>query len=173
MLPAALYVRAGPGSDRACLSPADQRTIAALPGARRVEFLRSQRLIVAPDRPPLALLARVVEAEGRVPPLLGAAHPLKPGDPPAAWVSEVASELYGWKPGAVIELPLGGRHARFTLAGIWRDYARQQGAVLIERYEYLRHTRDAYANDAALWPAPGAAPADLLRRHQAPAARAT
>src|SRR6266852_3763932 len=55
VLPADLYLRAGPGSDTAFLSPADQRTIAALPGARRVEFLRSQRLIVAPDRPPLAL----------------------------------------------------------------------------------------------------------------------
>jgi putative ABC transport system permease protein len=173
MLPADLYVRAGPGSDTAFLSPADQRTIAALPGARRVEFLRSQRLIVAPDRPPLALLARVVEAEGRVPPLLGAAHPLKPGDPPAAWVSEVASDIYGWKPGAVIELPLGGRHARFTVAGIWRDYARQQGAVLIERYEYLRHTGDAYANDAALWLAPGADPASLAREIEARVAGGT
>jgi len=173
MLPADLYVRAGPGSDTAFLSPADQRTIAALPGARRVEFLRSQRLIVAPDRPPLALLARVVEAEGRVPPLLGAAHPLKPGDPPAAWVSEVASDIYGWKPGAVIELPLGGRHARFTVAGIWRDYARQQGAVLIERYQYLRHTGDAYANDAALWLAPGADPASLAREIEARVAGGT
>ena len=173
MLPADLYVRAGPGSDTAFLSPADQRTIAALPGARRVEFLRSQRLIVAADRPPLALLARVVEAEGRVPPLLGAAHPLKPGDPPAAWVSEVASDIYGWKPGAVIELPLGGRHARFTVAGIWRDYARQQGAVLIERYEYLRHTGDAYANDAALWLAPGADPASLAREIEARVAGGT
>jgi len=89
-----------------------------------------------------------------VPPLLGAVHALKPGDPPAAWVSEVASDLYGWRPGAVIELPLGGRRARFTVAGVWRDYARQQGAVLIERYEYLRHTGDAYADDAALWLAP-------------------
>jgi putative ABC transport system permease protein len=173
MLPADLYVRAGPGSDTAFLSPADQRTIAALPGARRVEFLRSQRLIVAPDRPPLALLARVVEAEGRVPPLLGAAHPLKPGDPPAAWVSEVASDIYGWKPGAVIELPLGGRNARFTVAGIWRDYARQQGAVLIERYEYLRHTGDAYANDAALWLAPGADAASLAREIEARVAGGT
>src|SRR6266850_2385382 len=164
---------AGPGSDTAFLSPADQRTIAALPGARRVEFLRSQRLIVAPDRPPLALLARVVEAEGRVPPLLGAAHPLKPGDPPAAWVSEVASDIYGWKPGAVIELPLGGRNARFTVAGIWRDYARQQGAVLIERYEYLRHTGDAYANDAAVWLAPGADPASLAREIEARVAGGT
>src|SRR6266850_1647570 len=142
MLPADLYLRAGPGSDTAFLSPADQQAIATLPGARRVEFLRSQRLLVAPDRPPLTLLARAVEAEGRVPPLLGAAHALKPGDPPAAWVSEVASDIYGWKPGAVIELPLGGRHARFTVAGIWRDYARQQGAVLIARrreFGVLRH----------------------------------
>src|SRR5439155_1499363 len=139
VLPADLYLRAGPGSDTAFLSPADQQTIATLPGVRRVEFLRSQRLLVAPDRPPLTLLARAVEAEGRVPPLLGAAYALKPGDPPAAWVSEVASDLYGWRPGAVIEIPLGWRRARFTVAGIWRDYARQQGAVLIERYEYLRH----------------------------------
>src|SRR6267378_3056512 len=156
VLPADLYVRAGPGSDTAFLSPTDQQAIATLPGVRRAEFLRSQRLIVAPDKPPLTLLARAVEAEGRVPPLLGAAHALKAGEPPAAWVSEVASDLYGWRPGAVIEIPLGGRRARFTVAGIWRDYARQQGAVLIERYEYLRHTGDAHANDAALWLAPGA-----------------
>ena len=166
VLPADLYLRAGPGSDTAFLSPADQRTIATLPGVRRVEFLRSQRLLVAPDRPPLTLLARAVEAEGRVPPLLGAAHALKAGEPPAAWVSEVASDLYGWRPGAVIEIPLGGRRARFTVAGIWRDYARQQGAVLIERYEYLRHTGDAYADDAALWLAPGADPASVTSEIQ-------
>src|SRR6266702_1359459 len=167
VLPADLYLRAGPGSDTAFLSPADQQTIATLPGVRRVEFLRSQRLLVAPDRPPLTLLARAVEAEGRVPPLLGAAYALKPGDPPAAWVSEVASDLYGWRPGAVIEIPLGGRRARFTVAGIWRDYARQQGAVLIERYEYLRHTGDAYADDSALWLAQGADAASATSEIQA------
>src|SRR5204863_378894 len=102
VLPADLYLRAGQGSDTAFLSPSDQQAIATLPGVRRAEFLRSQRLLVAPDRPPLTLLARAVEAEGRVPPLLGAAHALKAGEPPAAWVSEVASDLYGWRPGAVI-----------------------------------------------------------------------
>ncbi len=171
--PADLYLRAGPGSDTAFLSPADQQAIATLPGVRRVEFLRSQRLLVAPDRPPLTLLARAVEAEGRAPPLLGAAHAPKPGDPPAAWVSEVASDLYGWRPGAVIEIPLGGRRARFTVAGIWRDYARQQGAVLIERYEYLRHTGDPYADDAALWLAPGADPAGVTSEIQARVAGGT
>ncbi len=167
VLPADLYLRTGAGSDTAFLSPAEQRVIAALPGVGRVEFLRSQRLFVAPDKPPITLLARAVEAEGRVPPLLGAAYVRKPGDPPAAWVSEIAANVYGWQPGDVIELPLGGRQGRFTVAGVWRDYARQQGAVLIERYEYVRTTGDANANDAALWLAPGADPASLSREIEA------
>src|SRR6266704_3381592 len=109
VLPADLYLRTGSGSDTAFISPAEQRAIAALPGVGRVEFLRSQRLFVAPDKPPITLLARAVEAEGRVPPLLGAAYVRKPGDLPAAWVSEIAANVYGWQPGDVIELPLGGR----------------------------------------------------------------
>jgi putative ABC transport system permease protein len=161
VLPADLYVRAGSGGNTAFFSPADQQAIAALPGVRRAEFMRSQRLVVAPDRPAITLLARAVEAEGRLPPLLGAAHARRPGDPPPAWVSEIASDVYGWRPGDVIVLPLGGREARFSVAGVWRDYARQQGAVLIERYEYLRYSGDANANDLALWLAPGAEPANV------------
>jgi putative ABC transport system permease protein len=161
-LPADLYLRAGPG-DTAFLSSADQKAIAALPGIRRIEFMRAQRVTVDPGKPPITLLARAVEAEGRVPPLLGAPYARRPGGPPAAWVSEIAAAVYGWRPGSVIELPLGGRRTHFTVVGVWRDYARQQGAVLIERYEYLRHTGDSYANDAAIWLAPGASPADLRR----------
>ena len=163
ILPADLYLRTGPGSDTAYLSTADQQAIAGLPGIRRVEFLRIQRLTVEPDKPPVTLLARAVEAEGRVPPLLGAAHPIEPGDPPAVWVSEIAAAIYRWRPGSVIEIPLGGRRARFTVAGVWRDYARQQGAILMERYEYLRYTGDALANDAAVWLVPGADP-DKVKR---------
>jgi putative ABC transport system permease protein len=163
MLPASVYVRTGPGGDTAFLSPADQQAIAVISGVRRAEFLRSQRIIVAPDKPPLTLLARVVEADGRLPPLLGEARARNAGDPPSAWVSEIASDIYGWKTGALIELPLGGRRVRFVVAGIWRDYARQQGSVLIERYDYLRLTGDAYANDAALWLAPGTDPEKVRR----------
>ncbi|HET7764733.1 MAG TPA: ABC transporter permease [Burkholderiales bacterium] len=163
ILPADLYVRTGPGSDTAYLSTAEQQAIAGIPGIRRIEFLRIQRVSIDPDKPPLALLARAVEAEGRVPPLLGAPHAVGPGEPPPAWVSEIAAAIYRWKPGEVIELPLGGRRARFTVAGVWRDYARQQGAVLIERYEYLRYTGDSYANDAAVWLVPGADP-DKIKR---------
>jgi putative ABC transport system permease protein len=163
VLPADLYARTGTGGDTAFFSPADQQLIAGLRGVRRAEFLRSQRLFVAPEKPPLTLLARAVEAEGRLPPLIGAARAREPGGPPSAWVSEIASEIYGWRPGDMIVLPLGGRGARFMVAGVWRDYARQQGAVLIERYEYLRYTGDANANDVALWLAPGADIAVLRR----------
>ena len=156
VLPADLYLRTGPGSDTAYLSTADQQAIAGIPGIRRVEFMRVQRVTLDPDKPPLTVLARAVEAEGRVPPLLGKEHKVGPAEPPAAWVSEIAAAIYGWKPGSVIEIPLGGRRARFTVAGVWRDYARQQGAVLLERYQYLRYTGDAYANDAAIWLVPGA-----------------
>jgi putative ABC transport system permease protein len=167
ILPADLYLRSGPGSDTAYLSTADQQAIKAVPGIRRVEFLRVQRLAVDPGKPAITLLARAVEAEGRVPPLLGAAQAVRAGDPPAAWVSEIAAAIYRWRPGSVIELPLGGRRVPFTVAGVWRDYARQQGAVLIERYEYLRYTGDAYANDAAVWLAAGADSMSVKREIEA------
>ena len=163
ILPADLYLRSGSAGDTAFLSPSDQQSIQALPGVRRTEFLRSQRLFLSPDGPPLMLLARTVEAEHRLPPLVGAAYARKAGDPPPAWVSEIAADLHGWRPGNAIELPLGGRNARFVVAGVWRDYARQQGAVLIERYDYVRLTGDPDANDAALWLAPGA-DADAVKR---------
>ncbi len=37
------------------------------------------------------------------------------------------------------------------VAGVWRDYARQQGALVIERATYAQLTGDTTANDAAIW----------------------
>jgi len=48
-------------------------------------------------------------------------------------------------------LPLAGRDASFRVAGVWRDYARQQGAVLIDRDRYIALTGDRDADDAAVW----------------------
>src|SRR4029079_19675497 len=69
--------------------------------------------------------------------------------------------------GAVIELPIGGKAARFTVGGIWRDYARQQGAITIERERYIELSGDRAVTNAALWLAEGADPAAIessLRR---------
>jgi putative ABC transport system permease protein len=42
------------------------------------------------------------------------------------------------------------------VAGIWRDYARQTGAIMIDLADYRHLTGDPLANDAAIWLAPGA-----------------
>jgi putative ABC transport system permease protein len=78
-----------------------------------------------------------------------------PDDAPPAWISEAVADLYGFAPGARIDLPLGGQARHFTVAGIWRDYARAFGAVVITRPAYIEATHDSYANEGSVWLAPG------------------
>jgi putative ABC transport system permease protein len=40
---------------------------------------------------------------------------------------------------------------RAVVRGIWRDYARQQGALLMARSDWLRLTGDARVSDMAVW----------------------
>ncbi len=169
VLPADLYLRAGGLGDTAYLSSADQRRIEGLPGLRRVEFLRSQQVMLDPARPRVTLLAREIQPaspQDRVP-LVGPNVVPPPGAPPPAWVSELVADVYGFAPGAAIELPIAGRFARFTVAGVWRDYARQNGAVLIQREVYAQLTGDTAASDAAMWLQPGVTPQDMEARVRA------
>src|SRR6185503_17759658 len=84
-------------------------------------------------------------------------------DPPPAWVSEAVADRYGVHAGQRIELPLAGAKHSFVVAGVWRDYARQHGAIVIERAIYAARTGDRRANDAALWLTPGATAADAIQ----------
>ncbi|HQC94902.1 MAG TPA: ABC transporter permease [Aquabacterium sp.] len=159
-LPADLYARAtGGGSDPLFLPPALLQQAAGLQGVARVATTRQLALVIDPRQPALTLLARPVEPDGRNLPLLGAVAPL-PAGATGVWVSEPAAAIHGWQPGQVIRLPLqGGADARFTVRGLWRDYARQFGAVAIDAADYRRLTGDDRVNDIALWLAPGASPA--------------
>jgi putative ABC transport system permease protein len=74
-------------------------------------------------------------------------------------------DLHGARTGAGLPLldaalglpPMGDDGAsRFTVAGVWRDYVRQSGAVLLRQEDYQRLTGDRRANDLQLWLAPGA-----------------
>ena len=53
---------------------------------------------------------------------------------------------------------------RLRVAGIWRDYARQFGAVVIEPSLWRRHGGDARVNEAAVWLAPGADASAVIER---------
>jgi putative ABC transport system permease protein len=155
ILPADLYLRSGRARSEGVLDAALQARLAAVPGVARVDFTRRETLRLAPGRPPVELLARGVSPDGRELPLVGRARPAGQGET-AVWVSEALRDLYGWRPGDRVLLPLAGVEVPVHVAGIWRDYAGQSGRLMMDRTDYRRLTGDATAQDAAIWLAPGA-----------------
>jgi putative ABC transport system permease protein len=157
VLPADVYVRASLAGDTAYFTPEDQAQIAATPGVTRVEFQRQLSVLLDPHHPPVGILARSIDSE-RAPDLLALVEkpqPVPPGAHPV-WISEAVADLYGTTAGSNLRLPLGGADHVFFVAGIWRDYARTAGAVVLDRELYAKLTGDARVNDAALWLEPGA-----------------
>ena len=156
MLPADVYVRSSGGGETAFFTPEQQLRIAETKGVARAEFVRSQTVLLARDRPTVVLLARPLRAEsaGRTLPLTGPGIVPRDDQPPAVWVSEIAADLYGWRVGDTVRLPIADPPPVFTVAGVWRDYARQTGAIVIDRALYMRLTGDRLANDVALTLAP-------------------
>lgn len=168
VLPADVYARIGQFATDTYFSPEDLRLIAGHPGVARVEFSRVTSVSLAPDRAAVAVIARPVAAASAAEllPLVGAEAPLPEGARPA-WVSEAMVDLYGARPGAELLLPLAGRLEAFTVAGVWRDYARQFGSVILRTEDYERLTGDTARSEAALWLRPGVAADDVIRELQA------
>jgi putative ABC transport system permease protein len=65
-------------------------------------------------------------------------------------------DLYGAAPGSTLLLPLDGRAVAFSVAGVFRDFGRSTGTVVIDRADYIELTGDASANEGAVWIAPTA-----------------
>ena len=158
ILSADLYLRIdGAGG----MTPVEQARLARVPGVKSIAFSRQIPLTLRADRPPLTLIARPV-ALGRDDPslvLIDRASRLPAGAVPV-WISEPAARLYRWAPGQTVRLPLPGR---FAVAGIWRDYARQQGAIVVRDHDYDRLTGDTSRSEAAIMLRRGADPAATTR----------
>src|SRR5207244_9345598 len=75
---------------------------------------------------------------------------------------EAVSDVYGFHTGNRIELPLNGGTVRLVIGGVFRDYARQHGAILIDRADYVALTGDKRVNDGSVWLRPGVAPAAAM-----------
>jgi len=164
VLPADVYVRASAAGETGYLSVDEQAQIAALRSVRRAEFLREQQILLDPSRPRVFLLSRPIDAaapEERLVLVGAGSKSSAAGGPPPVWVNEAMVDLYGFTVGKVVELPIAGKRVAFTVAGVWRDYARPHGAVVIERDRYIALTGDRAATGAALWLAPGARAEDV------------
>lgn len=153
LLPADLYLRAGQARTSGYLDEALQARIAAVNGVDRSSFTRHDNLRLGSGKAPVALIARPIAADGSNLPLVGTAQP---GAGPAIWISEAMPDLYGWRIGQTVALPLAGKLVDLHVAGVWRDYARQTGAIMIDLADYRRLTGDRLVNDAAIDLAPDA-----------------
>jgi putative ABC transport system permease protein len=166
ILGADLYFRTSVTGETAWLEAGDERRIAGIPGIARAEFLRTRRLHLDAARPPVLLLAREIDAAraARVLPLVGPSVPAPAGGPPPVWVSEAMVDLYGFRPGDTVSLPLDGTLHPVHVAGVWRDYARQHGSIVMPRPTYVALTGDSRSTDGSLWLAPGATAGEVLAR---------
>jgi putative ABC transport system permease protein len=64
-------------------------------------------------------------------------------------------DLYGAQPGGwlsalALAFPSTAESTRFFVAGVWRDYARQHGSVVMDRRDFVRLSGDTRVNDLAL-----------------------
>jgi len=143
--------------------------ITTLSGIKRVELTRQRDLLFRPDRPEVALIARPVSAIGAadVLPLTGGVTPPPTDEFPEVYVSEAMVDLYGWRPGDVQRLPLGGitdESVSVWVAGVFRDYGRQHGSIVMDLTDYQTLTNDSRRTNLAIWLTPDASATDVLER---------
>lgn len=157
ILPADIYLRvdeAAPGLDRQA-----QARLAAVPGVARAEFVRTTPLRLSADRPPVALIARPAGWDDAARGLAVGRTIETPAGATPVWVSEPYARLYGRRVGDVVDLPIGpGGRTRATIAGVWRDYARQGGAITMAAADFERLTGDSTRTEASIDLEPGVRP---------------
>ncbi len=158
VLPADLYVRASSSAASGFLEPDAVDKVAALAGIASVEPIRYDTLRLSAGHFPMTLIARPLDGAFSLPLIAGSqAGALGDGGAaPPAWISEAMADLLSLGVGASLTLPLSGEAHDFRVAGIWRDYARQHGAVMIELSTYRAITGDERSNDLAIHLAGGA-----------------
>ncbi len=162
LLPADVYVRAS-SSASGYLDPKTIARLSELPGVVRVRPVRFERLRVGDDGMEMTLIARPVQRSSGLPLVAGSLQPAAgSADNPPAWISEALADRSGLGTGDRLDLPLADRLQPFRIAGIWRDYARQEGAIVIELADYRRLTGDQRTNDLGLFLADGTDPETVM-----------
>ncbi len=171
VLQADLYARAGIGEANT-VDANVVTALAAIEGVDRVDAQRYRSLVLKSaanaNLPPVTLIARPMGERRDA--VLQALSILQRVDDatlaqtavPAIWVSEAVADLYGYAPGMKLSLPVEGAAREVIVGGIWRDYARSFGAIVVDRADYLKWTGDTRINDLAIYLKPGASKAAVI-----------
>ncbi len=155
VLPAPLYLKVN-NTQVQSFPPEFQADIRQLPSVGDVEFWGQQPLIVDPLRPAVEIIVRPLTpstANERLP-MTGRFDSNTPTQALPAWISEPVSDLYGKEVGDTMQLRLDqGREIDIAVMGIWRDYTRQHGAIVLPKDLLAsRHNIQFRDTQAAIWP---------------------
>jgi putative ABC transport system permease protein len=162
VLVADLYISApglGPVTQPLAIAPSTLASIREVPGVERLGSLRSVEL-TDPDGTHTRLI--VFERDDRD----RGAFDLAAGDPDAAWEAfaeggaVLVTEPYAYRNrigvGDQIELATDRGPRRFTVAGVYYNYASDIGFVAMDRATYLEHWEDPDYSGISVVAAPGA-----------------
>ena len=160
MLPADLYVRSslqvqqGSASLSAPLPPAFLAALQSSSVVQAFEPQRSDEVQMGGQR--FALLAKTVnEAQLPLAQALVAAQAPKGQTP--IYISEALRDSLQLKVGDSVEMRLHSElpPLKGFVRGVWRDYARQSGALLMPLSDYQAWSQDRRINEVKIWLAPG------------------
>ncbi|MDN3920608.1 ABC transporter permease [Roseateles violae] len=156
MLPADLYIRSAlrlaPGQ-AAPLPPAYVAAVRHSALAERIAVQRSANVLIEGAPQPVTALAREIEDEGQLP-LAGA---LAEGQGLPLYVNEALRDALRLAPGQRLTLRLeaGAGPQPAFVRGVWRDYARQSGALILPLAAYRQWSGDATVSELMVWLRPG------------------
>jgi len=158
MLPADLYVRSslrlGPGQS----APLPPDFIAATERsglAQRLSAQRSGQVWMDGSSEAQALMARALD-EAQLP-LAGTLAEPPSADLTPIYINEALRDALQLRPGQGLTLRLkpGAPGLKVFVRGVWRDYARQSGALLMPLADYQRWSGDTSLTELYLWLPPG------------------
>lgn len=142
VLPADLYMSLDDNGAGGGFDAATQNKMRHVDGVAGLGFMKETPLRFAPGKPTVSLIARTIGGPAGSLPLLHPGLAAPPHEIPV-WVSEPAAGIYGIHQGDHLTLPIAGITPRVFVAGIWRDYGRQQGSIVMDSESYTRLTGDA------------------------------
>jgi putative ABC transport system permease protein len=171
VLPADLYTSSQSMVDQPGFDPAVQSLVAQVPQVQKVETSRQRNLRIANDRPEVVLIAKPVNLQdpmqsvalvglSKLPPVDGQKHRVVFG-------SEAMADLYGWRVGEEASLPLGSQgSSKVWVGGLYRDYGRQHGSVIMSTADYEAITGDRSRSSVSVWVEKGADTAQVIANIQ-------
>jgi putative ABC transport system permease protein len=169
LLPADLYLRAGSAQQSAFFGAADLEKLRGFPGIARLEANRFATVQLPAGGPEITVIARPIDEENAArvlwlthatgligdTGLSGKGNGIRPTSAVPVWISEQLADRLNLGPGSRLVLPLGAQPVACYVSGLWRDYERQNGSVVMNRETYARLTGDKRANTIWMWLRPG------------------